>query len=173
MEDVRTVFRLIERGDSLIKIDLGKPYFSIAIHPDFRKFLRFSFHGYLYEFRCLPFGLAVAPRLFTKILKPVFGILRAEGHRSVTFVGDFLCIASSPALCRANAYRTITLLTSLRFHSDSRKTIPVPAQQVIFLGLQLNALTREVSLPPDKRHEMIQLVQKFIHNQGDSSLSEN
>jgi len=28
MEDVRTAFRLIERGDSLIKIDLEKAYFS-------------------------------------------------------------------------------------------------------------------------------------------------
>jgi hypothetical protein len=39
-------------------------------------FLRFSWKGTIYEFQVLCFGLASAPRVFTKVLKPVFAFFR-------------------------------------------------------------------------------------------------
>ncbi|KAI8426711.1 hypothetical protein MSG28_014417 [Choristoneura fumiferana] len=51
-------------------------------HKDHRKYLRFMFNDSLYEFNCLPFGLATAPYAFTKLLKPVMEFLREQGIRT-------------------------------------------------------------------------------------------
>lgn len=45
-----------------------------------------------YQFTCLPFGLASAPRVFIKMVKPVMAFLSRRGTRCVTFLNDLLMI---------------------------------------------------------------------------------
>jgi len=85
LEDNRRVRALIQRGDWLVRLDLKSAYYLIAVEEDSRKYLRFRFQGSLYEFKCLPFGLNLAPYLFTKLLKPVLAFFRASGIRLVFF----------------------------------------------------------------------------------------
>ena len=150
MEDVRTACALIQNADFFAKVDLVKAYYAVAIHPAFRKFLRFRHQGTLFEFRCLPFGLSLAPLMarLTKLLRPVFGRLRSEGFRSVTFLDDFLCIASSEDLCRSNVLATVVLLQSLGFRMNWQKSSLQPVQRIVFLGYTLNSSTMKVGLPP-------------------------
>jgi len=72
MESIDYVKHLLQPGEFMATIDLTDAYFSIPIHPTDRKYLRFSWENSLYEFTCLPFGYKLAPRTFTKILKPVY-----------------------------------------------------------------------------------------------------
>ena len=60
-----------------------------------RKFLRFLLGDKTYEFTAMPFGLNVAPRLFTKIMKPVVASLRSQGVCLIIYLDDILIIASS------------------------------------------------------------------------------
>jgi len=75
LEDWKTVIRLISPKDFLASVDLQDAYFLLPIHREDRKFLRFRFQGDLFQFNVLPFGLASAPYIFTKILKPVVSFL--------------------------------------------------------------------------------------------------
>lgn len=68
MEGARTIRDIIQRNDWMISIDLKDAYLSVPIWEEDRRFLRFSWGTYLYEFQCLPFGLSSAPRVFTKLL---------------------------------------------------------------------------------------------------------
>ncbi|XP_011883883.1 PREDICTED: uncharacterized protein LOC105571025 [Vollenhovia emeryi] len=61
LEDWRTVTRLLSPNDFMASIDLQDAYLLVPIFQDDRKFLRFRFHGQLFQFRALPFGLASAP----------------------------------------------------------------------------------------------------------------
>lgn len=70
LEDRRTAVRLLNKDDFLVTIDLKDAYYTIPIAKKDRTFLRFRFDGMVYEFTYLPFGLATAPFVFTKILKP-------------------------------------------------------------------------------------------------------
>lgn len=81
METIETVKSLIQCGDFLTSLDLTDAYFAVPIHSDFKKFLRFKWNEKLYEFQCLCFGLASAPRVFTKIMKPVMAVLRQSNIR--------------------------------------------------------------------------------------------
>ena len=49
----------------------------------------------MYEFACLPFGLAGATRVFTKLMKPVVGMLHQLGIRRIVFLDDMLIMAQS------------------------------------------------------------------------------
>ena len=58
-------------------VDLSDAYLPVPIARQHRSFLRFSWEGKFYEFQCLSFSLAPAPRVFTKILKPVVALFRS------------------------------------------------------------------------------------------------
>ena len=68
-----------------------------------------------------PFGLTSAPRVFTKVLKPVVANLRRQGIRIVIYLDDILIIASSRDECIRHLNIAITLLISLRFYYQQGK----------------------------------------------------
>jgi len=53
-------------------VDLKDAYYSIPIGAKDRQLLKFEWEGNYFHLTCLPNELASAPRLFTKVLKPVF-----------------------------------------------------------------------------------------------------
>ena len=155
MEDLRTAANLLSPGDFLIKIDLHNAYYSVPIHPDSSRFLRFTFQDTLFEFCCMPNGLNIAPRLFTKLLRPVFASLRQQGWRSVTYLDDCLVFGASPQDCSANARETIRLLQSLGFFINPDKTDLTPRKSAEFLGIRLNSVDMRLELPEDKQAECL------------------
>ena len=60
-------------------VDLKDAYYSDPIAKEYRKYLKFEWQGSFYEYTWLPNGLACAPRLFTKILKPVYPQYQING----------------------------------------------------------------------------------------------
>ena len=67
---------LLRMNDYLVKIDLKDAYLTVPVWKDHQKYLRSLWQESMFEFVCLPFGLATASRVFTKLLKPVVGALR-------------------------------------------------------------------------------------------------
>ena len=76
MESLAMMKDLLREGDWMASIDLKDAYLLVAIWEGHRKYLGFTWKHTLYEFQCLPFGLSSAPRIFTKLLKPVLARLR-------------------------------------------------------------------------------------------------
>ena len=79
---------LLRKGDFLVKIELKDAYLTVPICKDHQKFLHFVWKNFLLEFCCLPFSLATAPRVFTKLMKPVVGALRQRGIQLISFSHD-------------------------------------------------------------------------------------
>lgn len=80
METLKSALHLVRRNCYFAKIDFKDAYFSIPIDENDRKYLRFTWKGQIYEFTALPNGLSSAPRIFTKVMKPVFSTLRQTVH---------------------------------------------------------------------------------------------
>ena len=97
----RKVFRLL-LIDYLTSTDLTDAYFSLRIDSDYCKFLRFTWRGILYEFKVLCFGLASAPRVFTKVLKPVYAFFRQHGIRCIYYIDDSLVMNQEFSECLQN-----------------------------------------------------------------------
>ena len=92
MFSLQTALELVKNNSWLASIDLKDAYYSVPIHSSHRKYLKFRWNKILYAFRALPNGLACAPRIFTKILAPVYANLRSGvgGHECFPYIDSFL-----------------------------------------------------------------------------------
>ena len=131
-------------------LDLKDDYYSVPINLQHRKFLRFEFKGTLYEFTCLPNGLSSAPRVFTKLMKPVLAVLRFKGYRIVRYIDDILLIAETPDKLSQVVADTIALLRTLGFTIHDTKSITVPSQIAKCFGFILNSRNMTISMVPEK-----------------------
>ena len=89
-----------KKGDFMVKLDLKDAYFTVPVWIGHQKYLRFLWKETLWEFACLPFELASAPRTFTKIMKPVVATLRNLGIRLIIYLDDLLILADSEQTAR-------------------------------------------------------------------------
>lgn len=117
-------------------LDLKDAYYFVPIKKKDRKFLRFLYRGKLFEFTCLPFGLNVAPYVFTKLLKPVAAYLRKRGFILVFYLDDILIIGKSYKKCIDNIQNTVMLLQELGFIINEKKSLTIPTQRCKYLGLR-------------------------------------
>lgn len=163
MEGIQVVRELLQQGDWLTRIDLKDAYFSVPIHPDYRHLLRFLWKGQAYEFRCLPFGLSTAPRVFTKIMRAVGGYLRARGVRCVIYLDDILIMNTSAQKIREQTTLTVTLLEGLGFQVNQAKSQLEPLQVLEFLGFVIDSIKRELSLPKEKVNQIKKEALKLLN----------
>ena len=79
----------------MASLDLTDAYYSVSISPDSQKYLKFQVGSQLYKFITLPNGLSSAPRIFTKLLKPVYSTLRTQGLVSNGYLDDSFLLGNS------------------------------------------------------------------------------
>lgn len=161
LEDWRTVVRLMLPDTYLASLDIEDAYLLVSIHPSFRRFLRFQRNGITFEFLALPFGLATAPYIFTKIIRPVITYLREHGFESVVYLDDFLLLSPTNKLCRDNLRAHIQLLTSLGFLINFKKSVLVPTTRIKYLGFIFDSQQQTVSIPDERRIKLRKLVYEF------------
>lgn len=162
MEDIRTAAKLVNHDCFMGQLDLQKAYYLIPVAKASRKFLRFKWRHRLFEFVCLPFGLNVAPWLFTKLLKPVVNHLRSKGLLSVVYLDDWLCVGKSYSECLFNIQITQKTLESLGFLINIRKSILIPRTYCQFLGIIINSSTQTLELPETKRNHILSFVNRLL-----------
>ncbi len=80
----KCIFKCIRPQDWFAAIDLKDAYFHVSILPRHRPFLRFAFEGRAYQYKVLPFGLALSPRVFTKVAEAAIVPLKEQGVRIST-----------------------------------------------------------------------------------------
>jgi len=161
MESLKTALTLIEKDFYMASIDLKDAYYSVPIAPKFRKYLRFTWHGKLFQFTCLPNGLSSAPRTFTKLMRPVYSTLRSMGLLSTFYLDDSLLVGSTRAECVDNVNKTIELVQSLGFSVNFDKSCVNPSQSIEFLGFLIDSKKMNVCLSNEKKSKIIQLSEFF------------
>ena len=96
-------------------MDLHSAYFSIPIHSDSQKYLKFIWRGKLYKFILLCFRLSSSPKVFTKVLKPVFALFRSLGMRCSYYINDSINMHTEKQICEANTHYMYNKLDSLDY----------------------------------------------------------
>ncbi|XP_064111508.1 uncharacterized protein LOC135219001 [Macrobrachium nipponense] len=71
-------------------IDLTDAYYHVPIARHFRPFLGFKLGKEAYSFKVMPFGLYIAPRVFTKLAEAVVQELRSQGILVVAYLDNWL-----------------------------------------------------------------------------------
>ena len=86
MENLSSIKSRLRSGNLMTKLDLQDAYLTVAIDPLLQKFRRFIWKEKVYQSQALPFGLNMAPLVFTKLLKLVAAFLRKQGIRLVLYL---------------------------------------------------------------------------------------
>ena len=134
METLRSVISSVQREEWLTSIDLKDAYLHIPMHPQFRRFLRFSFDGVCYQFRVLPFGISTAPRVFTKLMLIPAQVARSQGMCCHPYLDDWLIRAQSLQTSKETTQSVLAILIRLSWIVNVKKSELSPAQNLIFLG---------------------------------------
>nr|XP_055041679.1 uncharacterized protein LOC129429181 [Misgurnus anguillicaudatus] len=156
----------IRPNDWFVTIDLSDAYFHIDIYPSHRKFLRFAYRGTAYEFQTIPFGLSLAPRVFTKCVEAALFPLRDRGIRILSYIDDYLICSSSREQAIKDAETVLNHLSDLGFRINMIKSRLVPSQQTAYLGLNLNSLSYRVTLTEERIASFTQCLARFQGKSG-------
>ena len=158
--------KMLQQGSYMAKIDLKSAYRSVPIHPSNHSAtgLKWRFDGdseysYLFDKR-LPFGARLSPSIFDKLSQAVKRMMQRRGfHTIVVYLDDFLIIGSTYDECLLAFQTLIDLLVRLGFEINWRK-VTYPTQILTFLGVEINAVERTLSLPADKLDDLRTLLRE-------------
>ncbi len=150
METIKTTLELVAQKCFMAVIDLKDAYHAIPIGEKSRKFLKFKWKGNLYEYQCLPFGLSLAPFLYTKLMKPIVAKLRSQGILLISYLDDMLVFGNSFDECKKAVETVKRLLKKVGFTINVEKSQLVPCQRVKYLGFIIDSINMTIELPEDK-----------------------
>ena len=79
------------QATQLVKIDLKDAYCLVPVHPEDQHLLGISWGGAVYVDRCLPFGLRLAPKIFSAVSDALAWAFQCASVVSqVRYLDDFL-----------------------------------------------------------------------------------
>ncbi len=156
----KRIFECIRPRDWFAAIDLKDAYFHVSILPRHRPFLRFAFEGRAYQYKVLPFGLALSPRVFTKVVEGALVPMREQGVRILNYLDDWLILAQSrEQLCE---HRDLVChLSQLGLQVNWEKSKLAPVQRISFLGMELDSVEQSARLTEERAQSVLNCLNTF------------
>ena len=162
MESLSTVLQSLPTGWWATSIDLKDAYLHVPIHIGHREFLQFIYRGTTYQFRCLPFGLSTAPRVFTRVTKVIAAFLRQRHVHLFMYLDDWLILGPTSQDTLLALQQTVDLTLRLGFIINTAKSSLTPSQQPIYLGAVLNLATGKATPTLDRCLALQGCIQVFM-----------
>ena len=162
MQTLSSILCLVRPNAYMAKLDIKDAYYSVPIHPESRKLLKFYFKDELFQFKALPNGYTEGPRKFTKIMKPPLSKLRREGIVIADYIDDLFNTAKTYEACMENIDRIVELLDSLGFIIHPEKSRFEPSQVMEFLGFIINTREMSLRLTPEKERAIQKLCTEVL-----------
>ena len=165
------VLQSVTHGEWFTSVDLQDAYFHVPIAPQHRQFLRFAYQGRRWQFRVLPFGLSLSPRVFTRCMAAALAPLQAQGIKILPYLDDWLICAPSREEAAAQTERLLSHVSRLGLKVNIKKSCLNPSQDTTFIGLALH--TRSMSARPSPRRvdDILKLLPIFRRGRHLSYLS--
>ncbi|KAL9976854.1 hypothetical protein ACROYT_G014191 [Oculina patagonica] len=150
---------LIKSNAYLAKINLKSAYRHVPIHPSnyTATGLAWHFRGdstltYLYDCK-LPFGAAKSPEIFHRLTQAITRMMERRGFTVLAYLDDFLIISDTAQECKQAYQELIKLLGELGFQINWDKAVG-PCQRLTFLGIEIDTVRRQLTLPERKLCEL-------------------
>ena len=150
MEGLHTVRALLRRDDFLTSIDIRSAFPHLAIDPDHRQYFRFVWRGVHYQYKAMCFGLATAPLLWTKLMKPILAYVRSRGIQITAYLDDLLIMSSSREQAVRDTEFVRSLLNDLGLVINDEKSEFTPSRVREFLGFTIDSHKLQLRLPSKK-----------------------
>ncbi len=157
----KRIFECIRPRDWFAAIDLKDAYFHVSILPRHRPFLRFAFEGRAYQYKVLPFGLALSPCVFTKVVEGALVPMREQGVRTLNFLDDWLILAQSREQLCEHRDLVLSHLSQLGLQVNWEKSKLAPVQRISFLGMELDSVEQSARLTEEHAQSVLNCLNTF------------
>ncbi len=157
----RRMIKCIQPQDWFAAIDLKDAYFHVSILPRHRPFLRFAFEGRAWQYRVLPFGLSLSPRVFTKVVEGALTPLREVGVRILNYLDDWLILAQSREQLGDHRDLVLRHLSQLGLWVNWKKSKLSPVQRISFLGVELDSVSMTARLTEERAQAVLNCLSSF------------
>ena len=164
MTTISTVRETLRPHWYLASIDLRDAYWHVPIRRAFRPYLAFSSGGKIYQFRVLPFGLNIAPRVFTKVFRPVHARLASMGVNILMYLDDWLVFAPTQRQCADMVKLTLQVGAEMGLSFNLEKSSLRPTQSLQWLGMVWNTTDASLALSEDNRRRCRRQVFRACHS---------
>ncbi|CAK1540027.1 unnamed protein product [Leptosia nina] len=148
--------KFLQQGDWMVKLDISQAYYHVPISVKHRCFLRVSYKGRLLQMTCLPFGLAIAPKMFASVTNWTAELLRRQGLRVIVFLDDYLLVHQDREVLQAQVHKAMQFLQNLGWNINSKKSICTPTRLIDFLGITWDTNSNRKFLPTEKINKIRQ-----------------
>ncbi|KAI2668407.1 ORF V: Enzymatic polyprotein [Labeo rohita] len=163
MLTTKRMLTCIRPQDWFAAIDLKDAYFHVSILPRHRPFLRFAFEGRAYQYKVLPFGLSLSPRVFTKVAEAALSPLWQTGIRILNYLDDWLLIAHLRDLLCEQRDLVLRHLSHLGLQVNREKSKLSPVQRISFLGVELDSVSMTARLTNERVQSVLKCLESFRH----------
>ena len=162
METIEIVKNLIQKDSFMSSVDWKDAYYSVKVHKDYRKFLRFFWQGKLYQFTCLPNGLKSAPRVFTKITKVIFATARKQNITASSYIDDVITISEIMRQARESVKKLLSITQAAGFVTHPTKSELEPAQIKKHLGFMIDSCNMMLTIADHRVAKIIDQCREIL-----------
>lgn len=157
-DDLRTALTFIQKSGWMIKFDIHAAFHSVEIYPPHTNFLGFTWTfdntKVYFKFLVLPFGISSAPYVFTKLTRPLVKKWRGAGFQVLMYLDDGFCHNADNKLLYTQSNIIRHDLISSGFIPNEEKSVWVPVQNLIFLGVNLNTASGVMNIPEERLNKV-------------------
>ncbi len=140
-ETLETLRHVLPLRAYMARLDLTMAYHHIPIAPQSRHLLQFSTLGQTFQYRALPFGLCLAPWVFTRVMRCAVKELRRRRVQCIFYLDDVLIWGSSLLDTQRSVRVAVEILSSLGFSINVEKSELMPSTMMRFLGVVVDSKT--------------------------------
>ena len=154
----------LPRNHFTVSLDLKDGYWHVPIAPAKRSYLGFIYKGVEYNYRAMPFGLNVAPRIFTKLITHVAGVIASRGIFMMAYLDDLLIVAKTHKQCLNHLHTVVDILIQHGWIINIQKSRLNPLQTFQWLGVQWDLQSHLCSVPVESREKMFMILRDLIQS---------
>ena len=110
----------------------------------------------------MPFGLNIAPRIFTKVIAHVVKLMAQAGIWCLPYLDDLLIIAATKEECIAKTKLAVEILKSLGWILNMEKSRLSPAQKFIWLGVYFDLSEHSARTPQETLDSFQDLLTQLV-----------
>ena len=153
-KNLRLAMLMFQKGDFLFSFDLKSGYHHVDTYKDHWKYLGFAWNNRTgvkyFVFKILPFGLATACYVFTKLLCPLIKHWRNQGLRVIIHLDDGIVAVQGREATEGATAKVQSELRQAGLVEHPKKCNWTPVQCLMWLGFNIDLEKGVIGVPQPK-----------------------
>ena len=162
MVTISDVRRALPRQGFTISIDIKDAYWHVPMLKKASSYMGFQLGDQIYKFKAMPFGLNIAPRIFTKLMDQAIAQLRLQGVSILAYLDDLLVWGDTVENLKKDVDITLGYLRYLGWTINLAKSRLEPQHQFEYLGLEWDLVDYSLTVPKTKVNNCLLKIDQLL-----------